>query len=539
MASKPVILGFMGNRGFFPTEFAVDGAKATKKVVESLLGDKVKYVDLGNVERYEDAKNAAIRAQEYKLTPDGAGAIGVICSMYNFSDENGVRDFLRLADLNIPVLIHTEPDTRDAGKMGQTGRRDGACGRFSVTNALRHIGYPYVLTSRHVEAVASSDFARDLKAFYATCVLASKFRRRGRGVRLGLIGSGPDAFQTVTTVSTELMGHMGLTTVGMELLQLDREMAALADKDVRTALKRVREYLPTPNVPDSSIETIARMSVIFDRFIKNNELDGVAVRCWTEMQKYRIGGKTGIVPCTTMSMLSDRMMPAACETDIAGWMGMYMLQTASALIPVLGDWNNMFEDAEDEVDLFHCGVWAKSVLRQGAKIADQQIIATDPTVGQENTWGTVDGKLISGTCAFIRPCTNARDGKIFMYGGVGRVKDEEIETFGTTGRIFIPRLQSLFTKITSIENAVEHHCPVVVGDAQTIDIAMKAIRDAVPYINAQAGLNAAGGKLVEYYEHGTVDELVGNDGSASRKASAARKAGAPANGRNGGSLITA
>jgi L-fucose isomerase-like protein len=507
--NKQVILGFMGNRGFFPTAFAVDGARQTRSVVERLLGGKAEYVDLGTIESYADAKKAATIAQRYKLDPNGDGCIGIICSMYNFSDENGIRDFLRLADLNVPVLIHTEPDTRGKGKMGETGRRDGACGRFSATNALRHIGHPYTLTTFHCEAVDSKPFADDVQAFFSACQLANRFRRRGRGARVGLIGSGPDAFQTVTTVSTELLGHMGLNTVGMDLIQLDREMARLTAAQVERKLAEVKAYLPTAGVPADSLDTIARMSLVFDRFVADHDLDGVAVRCWTEMQKYKIGGRTGVVPCTAMAMLSDKLLPAACEVDIGGWMGMMLLQTASGLIPALGDWNNMFDDARNEIDLFHCGVWAKSVLRPGAKMADQQIIATDPDVRQENTWGTVDGDLIAGTCAFARPCTNAREGKIFLYAGVGTVKEEAIKTFGTKGRIWIPRLQEFFTRITAFEDATEHHCPVVVGDRERIRLGMQALRWAVPYINHQAGLNSSGRALIEYFEHDQVAELAG------------------------------
>ncbi len=503
---KPVILGFMGNRGFFPTEFTVDGAKATQSAVNKILGDKVEYIDLGSIESYANAKAAAFKAQEYKQDPDGNGAIGVICSMYNFSDENGIRDFLRLADLEIPVLIHTEPDTRGKTKMGETGRRDGACGRFSVANALRHIGYEYTLTTKHCEAVDSEEFAKDLQAFYGTCELVKRFRRRGRGVRVGLVGSGPDAFQTVTTVSTELMGHMGLNTVGMELIELDRKMRDVDAERIKNRMMEIRDYLDASLLPEDSVEAIARMGLVFDDFIEANDLDGIAVRCWTEMQKYKIGG-VGIVPCTCLSMLSDKMFPAACETDIAGWMGMYMLQTASELVPVLGDWNNMFDDDREEVDLFHCGVYAKSTMREGAKLADQQIIATDPDVGQANTWGTVDGDLKAGTCAFLRPCTNARDGSIFMYGGVGEVIDETCDTFGTTGRIYIPEIQGLFRYLTDPSRSVEHHTPLIVGDKRTIEIAMKAVKDAVPYINRQAGKNASGVDLVEYYEHSTTADL--------------------------------
>lgn len=501
---KPVLLGFMGNRGFFPSDFVSQGAKETRTVVNHILGDRVDYVDLGGIETYADAKKAAQKAQEYKLNPDGEGAIGIILSMYNFSDENGIRDFCRLADLNIPILIHTEPDAKNKGKMGEPGRRDGACGRFSAANALRHIGYPYTLTTKHVESVTSEVFADDLRAFYATCQIATRFRRRGRGVRVGMVGNGPDAFQTITTASTELLGHMGMNTVGMELIELDRKMQKVSDSDLQTKIAEIKSYMDASRLPDNSLRTIGRMGIVFDRFVKEHDLDGLAVRCWTEMQKYKIGGETGVVPCTCMSMLSEKFFPSACESDLSGWMGMYLLQTSSGLIPALADWNNMFEGSAGDdniVDLFHCGVWAKSVLRQGSHLADQQIIATDPEVRQENTWGTIEGDLIAGDCAYFRPCTNAREGKIFLYGGTGEVVSDTIKTFGTKGRVRINNLQKFFSHITQIERAVEHHIPVVVGKRKQIELAVKAVRDSVTYLNHQAGRNAAGTELIEYYEH--------------------------------------
>jgi L-fucose isomerase-like protein len=511
MPTRPrhVLLGILGNRGFFPKDFAVEGAAATARRVREVLGDAVEYVDLGPVETWPDAKAAAARARTYRQDGDGNGCVGVIVSMYNFSDENGIRDVLRLADLEVPVLIHTEPDVRGRGRMGETGRRDGACGRFSVANALRHLGLPYTLTTRHCEAIDSPLFADDLRAFYATGVLATTFRPRGRGARVGLIGAPPDAFQTMTAVSSELLGHLGVTTVGLDLLALDREMRAVTAADVGERQAAIAAYLPAGALPAEALAAIARLGVVLDRFIAAHDLDGVAIRCWTEMQRYRVGAGAGIVPCACMSMLSERGLPAACETDLAGWTGMYLLQRASGLIPGLADWNNQFADRDDEIDLFHCGPWARCLLRPGARLAEQQIIATDPAVGRGNTWGTVDGDLIAGTGAFLRPCTDARAGRILLYGGVGTIDAEPVATFGTKGRLRIPRLQAFFRHVTAFERAVEHHTAFVVGDRRRIAIAMQAVRDAVPYFNHRAGRNTSGTELIEYYEHSTVAELGG------------------------------
>jgi hypothetical protein len=54
---------------------------------------------------------------------------------------------------------------------------------------------------------------------------------------------------------------------------------------------------------------------------------------------------------------------------------------------------------------------------------------------------------------------------------------------------------------------VEHHTALVVGEGQAIATTMKAVRDALPYINAQAGMSQSGRALIEYYEHSTAEEV--------------------------------
>ena len=57
-----------------------------------------------------------------------------------------------------------------------------------------------------------------------------------------------------------------------------------------------------------------------------NDLDASAIQCWTSIQQ-----NFGVNVCTIMSMMSDRLMPSACEVDIAGVVAMYALQLASGV----------------------------------------------------------------------------------------------------------------------------------------------------------------------------------------------------------------
>ncbi len=49
----------------------------------------------------------------------------------------------------------------------------------------------------------------------------------------------------------------------------------------------------------------------------------------------------GVVPCH-VSMMSNSLLPSACETDMVGMIGMYALQLASESPSAIVDWNNNY-----------------------------------------------------------------------------------------------------------------------------------------------------------------------------------------------------
>ena len=92
---------------------------------------------------------------------------GIIITLPNFGEERGLADALRLANLQVPVLIQATPD--HAGKMGIAFRRDSFCGKMSICNNLKQYGIPYSLTRLHTEAPDSTEFKADLEWFSGVC----------------------------------------------------------------------------------------------------------------------------------------------------------------------------------------------------------------------------------------------------------------------------------------------------------------------------------------------------------------------------------
>ena len=87
------------------------------------------------------------------------------------------------------------------------------------------------------------------------------------------------------------------------------------------------------------------------------DLDASAIQCWSSLQQ-----NYGVNCCTIMSMMSEKLMPSACEVDVAGAVAMYALQLASGKPSALVDWNNNYGDDPNKCVFFHCGNWAKAFL---------------------------------------------------------------------------------------------------------------------------------------------------------------------------------
>ncbi|HPU98742.1 MAG TPA: fucose isomerase, partial [Candidatus Hydrogenedentes bacterium] len=160
----------------------------------------------------------------------------------------------------------------------------------------------------------------------------------------------------------------------------------------------------------------------------------------------------GVVPCALMSMMSENLLPSACETDVPGLIGMMALQFASGKPSALLDWNNNYGDNPDKAVLFHCSNLPRSFFVEHS-MDYQEIIAG--TVGKENTHGTIVGRIRPEPFTFCRITTDDVEGEVLAYVGEGRFTEDSLSTFGGYGVVEIPGLQELLAYIC--ENGFEHH----------------------------------------------------------------------------------
>jgi L-fucose isomerase-like protein len=446
-----------GNRDFFPDHLVTEARNDIKHLFEELGLKPVMLMEnetkLGGVETYGEARQCADLFRKHRDE-----IMGVLVVLPNFGDEKGVADTLKLAELNVPVLIQAYPDELE--KLDPARRRDGYCGKISVTNNLYQYGIRYSLTSKHVVHPMNDSFREDLKKFVAVCRVVNGLKR----VRIGAVGARPGAFNTVR-YSEKILQRNGITVTTVDLSEIlgraDKYVAG--DKPVQDHLEQIRAYASTGKTPDDRLVQIAKLDVVLKEFMEENALDATAIQCWTSLQR-----NYGCNVCTSMSMMSENMLPSACEVDVTGTLTMYALQLASGSPSALVDWNNNYADDDEKCVLFHCGNWAKSFLPD-IEISNAPILGT--TVGVENTYGALDGRMPAAPLTFGRISSDDPRGVMKVYIGEGELTDDPLKTFGNRAVARIANLQGLMRFVC--RNGFEHH--VVMNASRTADILEEAL----------------------------------------------------------------
>jgi L-fucose isomerase-like protein len=280
-----------------------------------------------------------------------------------------------------------------------------------------------------------------------------------RSARLGAVGARPNAFQTVR-FSEKLLQASGINVSTMDLSELLGGANKLDSGHARVKAKvdEIKGYAVNKGAPEEKLVLMARLATILDDWMDENSIDATAIQCWTSLQQ-----NYGINACTVMSMMSERLMPSACEVDIAGTASMYALTLAGEHPAALVDWNNNYDDDPNKCLYFHCGNWAKSLVSNIELISAEVLGAT---LGADNTWGAVQGRTPPGPLTYARIDTDDRRGVIHTYVGEGKFTGDPLSTIsGMHAVVEVPDLQRLLRYIC--KNGFAHHCAMTnlyVGD---------------------------------------------------------------------------
>lgn len=459
-------------RSFFPSHLV----KTARKQIRSLL-DRLgfgcvmvseKDTEYGAVLTYEEAKTCA------KLFRSHADEIcGILCILPNFGEELGVAEAIQLAGLNVPVLVQACDD--DFDKLDMANRRDAFCGKLSLCNNLYQRGIPFSLTQLHTCAIDSPELEADLLRFAGVCRVVNGLRR----ARIAMLGARPVAFNTVRYSEKILQKH-GIAVQTVDLSEVIAAAQAYDDTEkIQEKEQEIRAYGAIPSfIEDAKITRQARLCLAMEDFVTRLDCDASTVQCWDSLEN-----NYGCAACLGMSMMGEKGLPSACESDVTGAVSMLAAQLAAQSAPALMDWNNNIRDDRDCCISLHCSNFPKSFFA-APQIEISCLDVLGSTLGTERTFGACKGQVAAGPMTFVRFSTDDAKGILKMYVGEGTFEAEPLPTKGGVANCRVPGLQKLLRYLC--ENGFEHHVCFVRGHVANI------LEEAAKYLGISCHRHTAG-----------------------------------------------
>lgn len=450
----------IGTRAYFNSALAKDVRKQLLKTIEEqgydyvILPEDATPTGSSSIETREDGIKCAELFRQNRDKIDG-----IIVSLPNFGFEIGIINAISIADLNVPVLVQACDDEND--KVDLDSRRDAFCGKISVCNNLYQYGIPFTDTTLHTYSIYSDLLAKDINRFAAVCRVVNGLRH----ARIGAIGTRPAGFQTVRA-SEKILQATGITVVPVDLSEILGAARKIEDTDAELVQKieEIKKYARVPQQYSEKLMLQAKFGVAVERWMNANAIDAVAIQCWDSLEQ-----NYGCAACVTMSMLGEKLIPAACEVDIAGAVSMYALTLASQHQSALLDWNNNFAEDRNKCVCTHCGNFPKSFIMNDIELGTLGVLGR--TLGKVHTFGAVYGKVKQGDFTFFRISTDDTKGCIKSYSGEGTITDDP---YGMDGCIAVTKVDNLQTLMKYIcKNGFEHHVAMCRGNVK--DILQEAI----------------------------------------------------------------
>ena len=446
----------IGTRAYFNSELARDVRKQLLKTLEDegydyvILPEDATPTGSSSIETREDGLKCAELFRQHRDEIDG-----IIVSLPNFGFEIGIINAISVADLRVPVLVQACDDQND--KVTLDERRDAFCGKISVCNNLYQYGIPFTDTTLHTYSIYDPLLAKDINKFAAVCRVVNGLKH----ARIGQIGTRPLGFNTCRA-SEKLLQASGITVVPADLSEIIFAAEKIQDDDpvLKAHMECVDGYAKIPEAYLDKVMKQAKFGVAMEQWVEANQVDAVALQCWDSLEL-----NYGCAPCITMSMLSDKNIPAACETDIAGAVSMLALTLASKEPAALADWNNNFAEDRNKCVCTHCGNFPKKFVgNDDLKLGPLGVLGR--TLGKVKTFGAVYAKVSEGPFTYFRISTDDPKGCIKAYLGEGKMTNDPYGMDGCIVVTEVPELQKLMKYIC--KNGFEHHVALCRGDLAEI-----------------------------------------------------------------------
>jgi len=363
----------------------------------------------------------------------------VLLLQSSFADSTMILQLARALNVT-PLLMWALPEAQ----VGRRLRINSFCGINLAAHGLRRAGFRYDYIYAPPDDLAARKKLDDF-------AIAARVKKRLAGARIGRLGEHPDGFDTCRVNHAALKAQLGIEISQFELDSFFARARQAESARVEAIAADLSERLAgfAEMEPEATKGTLGAY-VALDDLVREENLNGMAVRCWPEFFT-----DLGCSACGAMSLLSDALMPSSCEADVNGTITQLILQWISGE-PAFGSDLVAFDVAADEAVLWHCGLAPLSMadpdVQPGATIHSNR---QKPLLMQF--------PLKPGRVTFAR--LSEATGEFRLVIGGGQMLKAPAAFTGTSGTI---RFDSGAAAVMDVimREGLEHHISLTYGDHQ-------------------------------------------------------------------------
>jgi len=354
-----------------------------------------------------------------------------------------------------PLMVFgtKEPETQPSGFKGS----DSFCGTLSLASDLYRRKIPFIFLG--VVSPEEKTFIKGLENFTRAAAIVRGFV----GARIGLVGSRPEAFETVTyneAVMARLYKQRVVPTTIFSIIEESRKLND-GDPDVIKIMSEMGTVNVT-EVPNEDLVKMAKFETALRKLAKEKSLDGMGVRCWIEIENYY-----GIFPCFVMGRLTQSGTMTSCEADVYGVLTMLIQYKASleTTPPHFIDWTIMNPKDPNVFLAWHCGNAPPSLACPDCPSAVRYHDGYQKSTGIK-CYGAFDTLLRTGVVTLCRLAEY--DGQFKMLITKGEIVDLDDELSkkalkaGSAAWVKVADLDTLYR--TLVEEGFVHHASMIHGD---------------------------------------------------------------------------
>jgi L-fucose isomerase-like protein len=281
-------------------------------------------------------------------SPDGAVAAGRLCAESHVDAialvaSSWYEDYLvtdMLEECRAPLLVWALP-----------GMENGAlCGNQQLTCYLKQLAHPCAAVFGPLEDPACQERS-------AVFLRAAALKGRLRRARIGLAGHRLNGMTLAAASDFLLKKIVGPRVVPLDLPQLLERAGQVRRQEAARAWAKLKRRAGACRVSDEAGLDAMRAHLAVRQEVARHGLHALTIGCYPHLM-----GRF----CLAASLLADEGVPLACEGDVHGAVGQYMLQQLTGRPTHCTDWLNPLEDGS--VVFTHCGSGSLTLAEDASQV---------------------------------------------------------------------------------------------------------------------------------------------------------------------------